>query len=242
MTVGIYMFTNKINGMSYIGQSTNIERRYKEHMTKNSEKTLFHEDLKKYGKDNFYFKILETCCKNELDNKETYYIKVYNTIFPRGYNKTFGGKGRLNSSVKISQENLIEIYDMLINSEISQNDIAKKFSVGVDTISEINNGKTRVLDGYTYPLRKKSYKEKNFCIDCGKPICRGSKRCVVCKGIRKRKVDRPSKEELKDLIINLSFVKIGEIYGVSDNAVRKWCKSYGLPYTRKCIKSGYNCS
>ena len=50
MTVGIYMFTNKINGMSYIGQSTNIERRYKEHMTKNSEKTLFHEALKKIWK------------------------------------------------------------------------------------------------------------------------------------------------------------------------------------------------
>lgn len=35
----------------------------------------------------------------------------------------------------------------------------------------------------------------------------------------------------------LSFLKIGEEYGVSDNAVRKWCKSYNLPYQKSVIKS-----
>jgi Zn finger protein HypA/HybF involved in hydrogenase expression len=43
-----------------------------------------------------------------------------------------------------------------------------------------------------------------------------------------RKVNWPSKEELKVLIENNSFVKIGEMYGVSDNAVRKWAKKYEL--------------
>lgn len=40
----------------------------------------------------------------------------------------------------------------------------------------------------------------------------------------------PTKETLNFLIHNVSFVKIGEMYHVSDNAVRKWCKKYELPY------------
>ena len=36
-------------------------------------------------------------------------------------------------------------------------------------------------------------------------------------------------EELKSLIRSTPFVQIGKIFGVSDNAVRKWCDSYQLP-------------
>lgn len=55
--------------------------------------------------------------------------------------------------------------------------------------------------------------------------------------IKLRKVkDRPSKEELSELIKKMSFVKIGKMYNVSDNAIRKWCKSYDLPFKRKDIK------
>lgn len=48
---------------------------------------------------------------------------------------------------------------------------------------------------------------------------------------------KPSKEELKILIKEKSMVKIGKMYGVSDNSVRKWCKKYDLPYTKKDIKN-----
>lgn len=44
---------------------------------------------------------------------------------------------------------------------------------------------------------------------------------------RPRKFD-PQKEELKDLITKHSFVSIGKMFGVSDNAVRKRCKKYNL--------------
>lgn len=43
-------------------------------------------------------------------------------------------------------------------------------------------------------------------------------------------VDNYSKEELEKLIYIKSFVEIGKKYNVTDNAVRKWCKSYGLPF------------
>ena len=38
----------------------------------------------------------------------------------------------------------------------------------------------------------------------------------------------PNKETLEELIWKLPCVKIGEMFGVSDNAVNKWCKIYGL--------------
>ena len=49
---------------------------------------------------------------------------------------------------------------------------------------------------------------------------------------RQAQVNRPPKETLKNLLLqhNGRFVDIGKLYNVSDNAVRKWCKFYGLPY------------
>lgn len=45
---------------------------------------------------------------------------------------------------------------------------------------------------------------------------------------RPRKVEWPSKEELKKLLDVSNFCKIGRAYGVSDNAVRKWAKKYNI--------------
>jgi 5-methylcytosine-specific restriction endonuclease McrA len=47
----------------------------------------------------------------------------------------------------------------------------------------------------------------------------------------RRKVDRPSKEELEQLITITPMTSIAKKYGVSDNAVRKWIKSYGIQLT-----------
>lgn len=72
----------------------------------------------------------------------------------------------------------------------------------------------------------------NHC-ECGKVIDRKSKRCVKCHCLTTRIKNRPSKEELHALIKTEPFVKIGKCYGVSDNAIRAWCKEYGLPYRKK---------
>lgn len=51
-----------------------------------------------------------------------------------------------------------------------------------------------------------------------------------------RKVkDRPSRERLKEEIRSNSFLTLGKKYGVSDNAIRKWCKAYELPYKKRNI-------
>lgn len=47
---------------------------------------------------------------------------------------------------------------------------------------------------------------------------------------------KPDREQLKVDIRTMPMVQVGKKYSVSDNAVRKWCKTYGLPFRAKDIK------
>lgn len=50
----------------------------------------------------------------------------------------------------------------------------------------------------------------------------------TCSQIAKKKTSHPTKDELQKLIAELSWTKIGKMYNVSDNAVRKWARKYEL--------------
>lgn len=78
-------------------------------------------------------------------------------------------------------------------------------------------------------------KDINICTNCGKVIGSKAKMCISCTYISRRVVERPSKNTLKELIKIESFSSIGKRYNVTDNTIRKWCKSYGLPYRRRDI-------
>lgn len=72
------------------------------------------------------------------------------------------------------------------------------------------------------------------------PICKcniktlSAKMCQKCH-FNDRAKNIPDKNVLEKLIKEKSMVEIGKQYGVSDNAVRRWCIKYGLPYRRKDI-------
>lgn len=76
------------------------------------------------------------------------------------------------------------------------------------------------------------------CKECGKIISRDTKNqlCRECYVKSTRKTERPSREELKKLIRNLPFTRIGVMFNVADNSIRKWCDEYKLPRTKKEIK------
>lgn len=237
MACGIYKITNQINGHSYIGQSIHIQERWSDekHRAFNPNEEEYNKTLskafRKYGIENFKFEILIECEPSELNNQEIYYIALYNTYF-NGYNETTGGSGSPNAYLKISKEQLLEIYNLLQNTNIPQKDIAIQYNVGEDVISTINQGKSRRLQGYNYPLRKRKEVIESFCKNCGKKITYNSIRCPECQALKIRVVaDRPTKEELYQILVNNqgNFTKIGKQFNVSDNAIRKWCKSYDLP-------------
>ena len=80
---------------------------------------------------------------------------------------------------------------------------------------------------------------KCFCKNCGKEISSvtKSKLCCVCSAKKRRICDRPSRDELKFLIRNYSFISLGEKFGVSDKAITKWCTQENLPNKKKLINS-----
>lgn len=83
------------------------------------------------------------------------------------------------------------------------------------------------------PTSKSGYKQslpkiKKRCV-CGKEIYLRSTHCQKCTPRDKhRKVKWPSKEELIKLLLEKPLTRIGEQFGVSDNAVRGWRKYYGI--------------
>ena len=71
-----------------------------------------------------------------------------------------------------------------------------------------------------------------YCSNCGQPLHCKTKHglCAKCVGsvINRKLHEWPSKEELQELINTTPFTRIGQMFGVSDNAIRKWCKTYGI--------------
>lgn len=87
----VYLITNKVNGKRYVGKTTRKDprRRWCEH-TKDGRKTgqtIISRALRKYGEKAFSFEVIETHTDPVLlAERESFYIRQYNTLSPHGYN------------------------------------------------------------------------------------------------------------------------------------------------------------
>lgn len=77
---------------------------------------------------------------------------------------------------------------------------------------------------------KPKWKKAEYCNICNKTLQGKQKNCCSkeCSDLFCRKVIRPSKDALLEDLSSKSILSIGKKYGVSDNAVRKWMKRYGI--------------
>jgi group I intron endonuclease len=88
----IYLIKNKLNEKVYIGSAINYYNRKKQHLSllKNNKhhSILLQRAWNKYGEDSFVFEIIEVIVdKNELINKEQYYLDLYKSYDNKiGYN------------------------------------------------------------------------------------------------------------------------------------------------------------
>lgn len=160
--IGIYCITNTINNKKYIGQSTNINKRWLRHLQgsfnphiyKSDYNTLIHRAIRKYGKENFKLEILEECSKKDLNEREMYWIGKYKTFPPslnKGYNNSPGGS--LFNDFK-NYDKLKYIIGYLKLSKLKQRELAYKFNVDQSTISNINKGKYWNQPNENYPIRR----------------------------------------------------------------------------------------
>ena len=93
---GIYKITSKSSGMSYIGQAKNIRERWREHVKcglgiDTPINNKLYQAMKEEGVSNFTFELLEKCTSAELNNKENFYIQLYNS-YHYGMNSNAGIK------------------------------------------------------------------------------------------------------------------------------------------------------
>lgn len=94
----IYLATNKINGKVYVGKTKyTIAIRWSQHKCEAKRlipNVYFIRALYKYGPENFEVIELEECNNDLLNERERYYITLYNSNNKeKGYNSTYGGDG-----------------------------------------------------------------------------------------------------------------------------------------------------
>ena len=147
----IYKITNKLNNKVYIGQTIQkpIERFY-QHCAKKCDKYILnmviHKAIFKYGKDNFTFEVIEEVPRQQLNEREEYWIKYYNS-YTDGYNSTKGGQKGNKPFKNIDNKAIIEQYQQ----GKSLRTIGKMFNIDKATVKSIlirNNIKLRTTRTY----------------------------------------------------------------------------------------------
>lgn len=104
----IYKITNKINGKIYVGQTIrSLEERFQKHCWGTTINDKYHMNMaikkaiRKYGKENFIIELIEEVETDKLDEREVYWISVYDS-YNKGYNCTLGGQNGATRKCKLN--------------------------------------------------------------------------------------------------------------------------------------------
>jgi len=145
MTIGIYSLYWEEPDLIYIGQSSNIETRYKKHLS--MLKCGTHPNYKvkdvftKYGKP--LLDILQVSNIEELDTLEAYYIEEFNSI-TSGLNISYvepgNGRSYNNPNAKYSKWKILRVFSRLYNGVYSIAEISEVESVNRGLVSRIALG------------------------------------------------------------------------------------------------------
>lgn len=104
--IGIYKITSP-TGRIYIGQSIDIERRFKEYQIYQRSISIgskLYKSFQKYNVNNHVFEIIENCLLEQLNEREIYWGEYYDVLNKNGLNLRLG-----NANGKCSEETKIKI-------------------------------------------------------------------------------------------------------------------------------------
>ena len=144
MTCGIYLLNFTGTNSVYVGQSINIENRFKQHITNLKNSTASHKLQKAYS---IYglpsIEVILECSVAELDSAEDEAIIIFNSV-ANGFNiyassteaPSYSGYGYGNS--KYSKENILLCVEKLLETPLlSYEDISKICGINVNTIRKL---------------------------------------------------------------------------------------------------------
>lgn len=158
MTCGIYKLLFTGTYKVYIGQSVNIEKRFKEHcnnLKSNHSNNKLHDAYLLYGLP--YLEVLSECTIEELDTQEDECIDIYNSV-NNGFNihytsnqaPSYTGYGYGNS--KYSKDSIINVFMLLVNTNKAYTTIESMTGIPSATICNISLGKSHVWLKEEYPI------------------------------------------------------------------------------------------
>lgn len=216
---GVYKITNKVNNKIYIGSSVNVYTRWRNHiyeLNNNKHSNNYLQNAwNKYGFNNFEFKIIEKCNKDNVRYREQYYINLFNccdrdigyNIMPKvdmtelseeTKNKiSISNKGKHigeNASANVYPEKIIlNVIDELLNTNKTYTEIANKYGMRYQTVANIAEKRQ-----WFYLTENISFPKRN----CG------------------RRIDKSKKDEIINLLLQgKNNTEISNITGISKNTI-----------------------
>lgn len=165
MKKAIYKITNDINSKVYIGQSNNPNNRWNCHKSDTINnvdvgKSAIHDAMRALGIEHFRLTVIGWF--EDYNEKERYYIQIYNSLVPNGYNLEPGGEepphkyGEEHHNSSYSNEVVNQIIDALLSHQYTQKQIADKYHVSQQLVTSINRGATHRRSNLQYPIIKTS--------------------------------------------------------------------------------------
>ena len=137
----IYKYTSP-SGKNYIGQTKySLEKRSQKNGIGYKKCRAFYTAIQKYGFENFRWEILEECVLEDLDKKEAYYISLYNSVVPNGYNIYPSGSGILQNKYKKA----VDVYNL--------NGVLVKRNVEVDKLDKVLKKGVYIICGKKFVVK-----------------------------------------------------------------------------------------
>lgn len=168
---GVYcIYFTDIDNKYYIGCSTNLSKRIKDHRLAlfNNRHTNSHlqNAYNKYGVP--VIEVLEYCSMGKLFELEVFYIKEFDA-YNNGFNKTTGGEGggfgEGNTNAKYSESDYISVLKAIAYTKDTFSKISSYTGVSVDTIKHISrldsHGYLEEIEPEAYKLVRQKYKTRD---------------------------------------------------------------------------------
>ena len=169
--IGIYKILSPLNKI-YIGQSIDIERRFKEYkkyqQITSIGRKLFN-SLQKYGPDNHKFEIVEECNLEQLNEREIHWGLKFNVLEDNGLNLRLGdsngicseetknkigigNKGKLKPNAGPKRRSILQ-YDLEGNFIKEWDSITKAKNIFKGNIYSCVNNRQKTACGYIWKFK-----------------------------------------------------------------------------------------
>ena len=167
----IYKITNQISKKCYIGETkkSNPYLRWNEHKRKIEQGIgcpALQDAVRKYGIENFTFKVLIICFDEDRYRFEIEYIKKYNSMAPNGYNLTNGGEGGGFYGKKHSQETIERISQVIKQKYIDHPELKQQMSERQKIVMNNQEVRDKIKEGLNNSEKWKLAKQNKTLGNC----------------------------------------------------------------------------